>query len=79
MFNLHFYTESTEFPVVQAEIVPRIGEKITIDDEADYSCYNLWVLDVHYTYTMVSDHIGIDHAMSFNNVRIRLGYKSENF
>jgi hypothetical protein len=74
MFNLHFYTESTEFPVVQAEIVPRIGEKLTINDEADYSCYNLWVLDVHYTYT-----IGSDHAMFFNDVRVRLGYKSENF
>jgi hypothetical protein len=77
MFNLHFYTESTEFPVVQADTVPRIGEKITISDdsdETDYSCYNLWALDVHYTYT-----IGSDHAMSFNDVRIRLGYKSENF
>ena len=67
MTLLMFHTDSTNFPHLYSDVVPRIGEQISIYD-VDGIPYQLWITHVHYEYTL-SD----DDKMSLNHISIRLG------
>lgn len=66
MTLLMFYTDSTKFPHVYSDIVPRIGEQITINDVSDVP-YLLYITHVRYEYVLDND------KMSFSHIEIRLG------